>query len=338
MSGKEGNINQIRRLSTIVQAVVVEAEWKAWECPYTKNEDTVALRKFREQIKVELEAKDGEIENFLLVYMMDEMDLGYNRRALTQMFNKIPDVSFRSNVACAAAIWGAVVAVQLVGAPRSVASAAGLGAVSALLLGALGTAKKMQQWRRSARSAAVVALLAAMSGASAAGSVAACRTPQYAVLSWVLVASSAVAFLKLQFLLKLGTLAAMLAFFLGLVAGGPLLVGEQACLDTGPRLTSVVQKHPGIATTTNLYSPSAVLLCRSVLFPAGEWLPAGLVDGLTRGVQMETTARLDLLWKNQAETDLRDMRDLRTHNTQLLHNILPEHVARYFLERTVPGE
>ncbi|UYV66447.1 hypothetical protein LAZ67_4001708 [Cordylochernes scorpioides] len=49
-----------------VQAVVVEAEWKAWECPYTKNEDTIALRKFRKQIKVELGAKDGEIEEFLL--------------------------------------------------------------------------------------------------------------------------------------------------------------------------------------------------------------------------------------------------------------------------------
>ncbi|UYV67885.1 hypothetical protein LAZ67_5002389 [Cordylochernes scorpioides] len=48
-----------------------------------KNKDTVALRKFREQIKVELGAKDGEIEDFLLVYMMDEMDLGYNRRELT---------------------------------------------------------------------------------------------------------------------------------------------------------------------------------------------------------------------------------------------------------------
>ncbi|UYV63042.1 hypothetical protein LAZ67_2002929 [Cordylochernes scorpioides] len=70
-----------------VQAVVVEAEWKACGCPYTKNEDTVALRKFREQIKVELGAKDGEIEDFLLVYMMDEMDLGYNRRELALMVN-----------------------------------------------------------------------------------------------------------------------------------------------------------------------------------------------------------------------------------------------------------
>ncbi|UYV70120.1 AP2M1 [Cordylochernes scorpioides] len=34
---------------------------------------------------LELGAKDGEIEEFLLVYMVDEVDLGYNRRGLTQM-------------------------------------------------------------------------------------------------------------------------------------------------------------------------------------------------------------------------------------------------------------
>ncbi|UYV63690.1 hypothetical protein LAZ67_2005317 [Cordylochernes scorpioides] len=42
-----------------VQAVVVEAEWKAWKYPH-KKQDIVALRKFREQIKVELGAKDGD--------------------------------------------------------------------------------------------------------------------------------------------------------------------------------------------------------------------------------------------------------------------------------------
>ncbi|UYV74713.1 hypothetical protein LAZ67_12000658 [Cordylochernes scorpioides] len=50
-------------------------------CPYTKNEDTVALRKFREQIKVELGAKDGD-GRVLTDYMVDEVDLGYNRRGL----------------------------------------------------------------------------------------------------------------------------------------------------------------------------------------------------------------------------------------------------------------
>ncbi|UYV64286.1 hypothetical protein LAZ67_3000151 [Cordylochernes scorpioides] len=41
----------------------------------TKNEDTVALRKFREQIKVELGAKDGD-RRVITSYMVDEEDLG----------------------------------------------------------------------------------------------------------------------------------------------------------------------------------------------------------------------------------------------------------------------
>ncbi|UYV67856.1 hypothetical protein LAZ67_5002259 [Cordylochernes scorpioides] len=33
-----------------VQAVVVEAEWKVWECPHTQNEETAVVGKFHEQI------------------------------------------------------------------------------------------------------------------------------------------------------------------------------------------------------------------------------------------------------------------------------------------------
>ncbi|UYV82191.1 hypothetical protein LAZ67_21001303 [Cordylochernes scorpioides] len=53
---------------------------------HTKNEDTVALRKFREQIKVELGAKDGD-RNVLTDYMVDAVDLGYNRRELALRVN-----------------------------------------------------------------------------------------------------------------------------------------------------------------------------------------------------------------------------------------------------------
>ncbi|UYV83250.1 Transposase [Cordylochernes scorpioides] len=53
---------------------------------HTKNEDTVALRKFRKQIKVELGAKDG-YRSFLIVYMVNEEDLGDNRRELALRVN-----------------------------------------------------------------------------------------------------------------------------------------------------------------------------------------------------------------------------------------------------------
>ncbi|UYV74951.1 hypothetical protein LAZ67_12001885 [Cordylochernes scorpioides] len=49
-----------------------------------KDEDTVALRKLREQKRVELGAKDGD-RKVLTDYMVDEVDLGYNRQGHTQM-------------------------------------------------------------------------------------------------------------------------------------------------------------------------------------------------------------------------------------------------------------
>ncbi|XP_042565827.1 adenylate cyclase type 8 [Clupea harengus] len=51
------------------------------------------------------------------------------------------------------------------------------------------------------------------------------------------------------------------------------------------------------------------------------------------GRQWETTARLDFLWRLQAQQEVEDMRELREHNECLLYNILPTHVARHFLER-----
>lgn len=49
--------------------------------------------------------------------------------------------------------------------------------------------------------------------------------------------------------------------------------------------------------------------------------------------QWEATARLDFLWRLQAQQEVEDMRELREHNECLLHNILPAHVACHFLER-----
>ena len=46
---------------------------------------------------------------------------------------------------------------------------------------------------------------------------------------------------------------------------------------------------------------------------------------------VEVTSRLDFLWKQQAERELADMQETRQNNTQLLKNILPDHVAKHFL-------
>lgn len=49
------------------------------------------------------------------------------------------------------------------------------------------------------------------------------------------------------------------------------------------------------------------------------------------GRLVEVTSRLDFLWKQEAEKELQDMTETRQNNSQLLRNILPDHVANHFL-------
>ena len=53
---------------------------------------------------------------------------------------------------------------------------------------------------------------------------------------------------------------------------------------------------------------------------------------LYHGRQVEIASSLDFLWKQQARKELEEMNEMRRHTNQLLHNILPLHVAKYFLE------
>ena len=48
---------------------------------------------------------------------------------------------------------------------------------------------------------------------------------------------------------------------------------------------------------------------------------------------MEIAYSLDFLWKQQARKELEEMSEMRRHTNQLLQNILPLHVAKYFLEQ-----
>ncbi|XP_016113279.1 adenylate cyclase type 6 [Sinocyclocheilus grahami] len=49
--------------------------------------------------------------------------------------------------------------------------------------------------------------------------------------------------------------------------------------------------------------------------------------------QVESTARLDFLWKLQATDEKEEMEELQAYNRRLLHNILPKDVAAHFLAR-----
>ena len=59
---------------------------------------------------------------------------------------------------------------------------------------------------------------------------------------------------------------------------------------------------------------------------------------LYHGRQVEIASSLDFLWKQQATKELEDMSEMRRHTNQLLKNLLPLHVAKFFLERERDSE
>ncbi|XP_076461589.1 LOW QUALITY PROTEIN: adenylate cyclase type 5-like [Babylonia areolata] len=54
--------------------------------------------------------------------------------------------------------------------------------------------------------------------------------------------------------------------------------------------------------------------------------------------QVECTARLDFLWKVQATEEMEGMEGLKARNLRLLANILPLHVAEFFLKNKIKNE
>ncbi|UYV66152.1 ADCY5 [Cordylochernes scorpioides] len=56
-----------------------------------------------------------------------------------------------------------------------------------------------------------------------------------------------------------------------------------------------------------------------------------LISLVLHGYQQEAAARLDFQWRRTAREEEQDMAHLQAYNRKLLANILPAHVADYFL-------
>ncbi|GFT63954.1 hypothetical protein TNCV_2314261 [Trichonephila clavipes] len=131
-----------------------------------------------------------------------------------------------------------------------------------------------------------------------------CTDPQYFVLSWILTMVACVSFLKVHYLLKLGLLVFMLSTYILLM----IVVFSDVFEGTCHRKICVSLKIRALVLLT-IFFYMVSYHCRLI----------------------EITSRLDFLWKLQAQKELQEMRELRQHNQQLLKNILPDHVASYFL-------
>ncbi|KAJ4437671.1 hypothetical protein ANN_17816 [Periplaneta americana] len=193
-----------------------------------------------------------------------------------------------------------------------------------------------------------------------------CHAPEYIVYTWVLCLVALATALKLYYLVKTTLATVMVSVFTTLI-----LVAYQEVFDkdykdmttmmtvevevvvvvavavgsgggggggstvSTPRLARLASKPGGPGSNSGrgkgdvIPKKSAIMVMLLVVFLTMVTYHARLV---------EVTSRLDFLWKQQAERELADMMETRANNTQLLKNILPDHVAQHFLGEDRPTE
>ncbi|XP_049548441.1 adenylyl cyclase 78C [Anopheles darlingi] len=134
-----------------------------------------------------------------------------------------------------------------------------------------------------------------------------CVHPEYVVFTWVLCLISLATALKLYYLVKTFMAIAMVACYSFLI----LLVFEQVFDSYDLQYMQV----------------SGMPLAAQMMILLGVFLT--MVTYHARLV--EVTSRLDFIWKEQAEKELSNMKSNRHLNDLLIKNILPDHVATYYL-------
>ncbi|XP_072218119.1 adenylate cyclase type 8 [Leuresthes tenuis] len=135
-----------------------------------------------------------------------------------------------------------------------------------------------------------------------------CTYPEIFVLSGVVAMVTCAVFLRLNSLLKLAVLLVVVAVYSYII-----------------HLAFVTLARHDMLHRSHYVRRKGISILLMAMF---------IVAVFYNGRQWEATARLDFLWRLQAQQEVEDMRELREHNECLLHNILPVHVAQHFLERS----
>ncbi|KAM7358388.1 adenylyl cyclase 78C [Cochliomyia hominivorax] len=135
-----------------------------------------------------------------------------------------------------------------------------------------------------------------------------CAHPEYIVFTWILCLVSLATALKLYYLVKVIMAICMVAFYTTLIQlVFPLIYPKDLIDQEQSRLGMPL----GIQMLILLVS-FLVMVCYH----------ARLV---------EVTSRLDFIWKEEAERELINMKSNRSRTDMLIKNILPDHVASYYL-------
>ncbi|KAK9407247.1 adenylate cyclase type 6 [Crotalus adamanteus] len=151
-----------------------------------------------------------------------------------------------------------------------------------------------------------------------------CSFPEYFTYSVLLSLLASSVFLHISSLRKLALLVVMEVVYL-VLAEGPqgVLFDNYDLLVATNALPAFNETQPCSFSEKKVplqYMTPVILL----LFALALYLHAQ---------QVESTARLDFLWKQQATGEKEEMEELQAYNRRLLHNILPKDVAAHFLAR-----
>ncbi|XP_043302780.1 adenylate cyclase type 6 isoform X3 [Cervus canadensis] len=154
-----------------------------------------------------------------------------------------------------------------------------------------------------------------------------CSFPEYFIGNVLLSLLASSVFLHISSIGKLAMI-----FVLGLVYLVLLLLGPPATIfDNYDLLLGVHGLAASNETSDGLDCPAAGRVALKYMTPV-----ILLVFALAlylHAQQVESTARLDFLWKLQATGEKEEMEELQAYNRRLLHNILPKDVAAHFLAR-----
>ncbi|XP_044066764.1 adenylate cyclase type 6-like isoform X2 [Siniperca chuatsi] len=163
-----------------------------------------------------------------------------------------------------------------------------------------------------------------------------CHFPEYFSYSVLLTLLACSVFLHISSIGKLALMLLIQLTFLLLVEWPQVALFDNAdllvianTLQLSPVNDSLQQ--PGLNETAEQCLESVTKVSLKVMTPV--ILTVFVLALYLHGQQVESTARLDFLWKLQATEEKEEMEELQAYNRRLLHNILPKDVAAHFLAR-----
>ncbi|XP_034393322.1 adenylate cyclase type 6-like isoform X2 [Cyclopterus lumpus] len=163
-----------------------------------------------------------------------------------------------------------------------------------------------------------------------------CHFPEYFSYSVLLTLLACSVFLHISSIGKLALMLIIQFTFLLLVEWPQVALFDNAdllvianTLQLSPVNDSLQQ--PGFNETAEQCLESVTKVSLKVMTPV--ILTVFVLALYLHGQQVESTARLDFLWKLQATEEKEEMEELQAYNRRLLHNILPKDVAAHFLAR-----